>query len=142
MTRSRGIAFACSSVPFKLQVHPLMSCWMYPLAKCRVLIGRVIVMRVSRNIWCTTSKCAPVPIPRDTSSQTLGQATGLLSKHTTHSSPGSPAGYSRCGWCLFAMGALTIGTTGSCNLPASIVGPAMLARADSCALGMIICVLI
>lgn len=87
---------------------------------------------------------APIPIPRHAGTKTLRCALVLLSENTAHG-PSCLACtiHGRCGRCVrIADGAFAVGSARTCDLPTSIIMPAVLARADAGALRVVIGILV
>lgn len=89
-----------------------------------------------------SSKCAPVPVSRNTRGEALGCSLVLLSEDTAHRT--LCLACTVHGWCrrFVLLGGLAVRPARSCNPPSLIIREAMLAGADFCAFGMVVGVLV
>lgn len=87
-------------------------------------------------------KGAPVPISWYTSRKALGWTYQLLTHEISNNST-SDAVYNWCcrGW-WFILRTFTVGSTGSCNRPTSVIVPAVFAGATLCTLWVIVGILV
>ena len=125
-----GIATPVShSCPLPVQLPLLTAAQWYLVAQYRILnrpfrCGGDIVMYVyGRHVYAL--ECAPIPIPWNAGSNALRQATSFP-KHIGHSSPGLTAAHSRCRR-FVAVRAFAVRTARACDLPSTVIGPAVLA---------------